>query len=79
MIGGGRQQRAGDGEFLISNVFPWSRDTLTRGFLIEKRLLTPSPDAGRGADAERKVELERTHAKTAKDAKEYRGGAGESV
>ena len=39
-----------------------------------------SPDAGRGADAERKVELERTHAKTAKDAKQYRGGrAGENV
>ena len=38
-----------------------------------------SPDAVRGADAERDGELERTHAKTAKDAKEYRGGAGESV
>jgi len=36
------------------DVFPRLRDTLTRGFLIEKRLLTPrpqrtlSPDAGRG-------------------------------
>ena len=30
------------------DVFPRLRDTLTRGFLIEKRLLTPSPDKSAG-------------------------------
>jgi hypothetical protein len=39
------------------DVFPRLRDTLTRG--LGKRLLTPSPDAGRG--------------KVAKDAKPRRG------
>ncbi len=51
------ESKGGGGEFLILDVFPRLRDTLTRGFLIEKRLLTPrslSPDEGRGADAVRK-------------------------
>ena len=50
MVEGRRGQGAGEGDFgcLMFNFAPRSRDTLTRGFLIEKRLLTLSPDAGRG-------------------------------
>ena len=59
------------------DVFPRLRDTLTRGFLIEKRLLTPSPDKSAGqapTPAPNQVGAEPhpawiAHAKVAKDAK----------